>query len=248
MKKILTLSFFLTLATLSQAQFSFDNLKLGIQVSPTISWMNTNDNQIVSDGNRVGLNLGIMGEYFFSENYSFVSGISLISNQGGGLNYNYTGNFLPKSAADRAMTPSATQFDSLAAGTTINYGLQFIEIPFAIRLRTNELFENFKIFAELPVFSVAFTTKGQANIDGPNKVLNDENIASDVSGLNFKWGLGAGAEYSISDNFSLMGGIFYNGTLIDVTKDSGTVIYGTPAEEDSKATIHAITIRIGAIF
>lgn len=248
MKKILTLSFFLTFVFASQAQFDFANLKLGVQVSPTISWMTTNDNQIATDGNRGGLNLGIMGEYFFADNYSFVSGVSLVSNQGGGLNYNYTGNFLPNSAADRALTPTATQFDSLAAGTTINYGVQFIEVPFAIRLRTNELFDNFKIFAELPVFSLAFRTKAVADINGPNKVLEDENVAQDVTGFNFKWGLGAGAEYVISDNLSLMGGVFYNATLIDITQDSGTVIYGTTATEDSKGTINSITIRIAALF
>ena len=63
------------------------------------------------------------------------------------------------------------------------------------------------------------------------------------------WGLGAGLEYSISENLSLVGGIYYNSTLIDVARD-GTIYGGTVAdtEEDSKATTQSITIRIGVVF
>ena len=70
MKKILILFLVTALASQISAQnVDFDKLRLGIQVTPTSSWMNTNDNQIVSNGTKLGLNLGFMAEYYFAENY-----------------------------------------------------------------------------------------------------------------------------------------------------------------------------------
>ena len=249
-KTLITLVFSIAVVAAIQAQkVDMNSLKLGIQASPTFSWMSTNDNQITSNGVNLGLNLGLMAEYYFSENYSLVTGASLMLNQGGGLNYAYDGNFLPKAAEDRAMTTTAgaTQLDSISSGSTIRFKGQYIEIPFSIRLRTNE-FGYFRYYAELPIFALGFRTQGRANISGGSPATTNENITADINPISFKWGLGGGIEYSVSPNLSLIGGLFYTSTLLDVTRDNGTQIFGTTSEEDSKGTIQSLTIRIGAIF
>ncbi len=236
MKKILTFCFFLLFATNIQAQ-DFSNLRLGIQVSPTFSWMSTNSNQITSSGTKLGLNLGFTGEYFFTENYSLVSGVSLLVNQGGGLEYSYAGNFLENTAAEDRPT-SAIDISNIPAESKISYSNQYIEIPVSIRLRTNE-FGYFRYFAEMPVFSLGFRTQSRADISG-TLTSDNENIAGDMNPVSFKWGLGGGVEYSVSQSLSLVGGIYYNSTLIDVIKDS--------TDDDSKATINSLTIKIAALF
>ena len=237
-----------------QAQMDVDRLRFGLQVSPTISWMSSDATEIEGDGSRLGLNLGFMGEYYFANNdqYALVSGVSLLVNQGGGLKYGFSGNFLPEAAAEADGTPNATTFDTIGMGSTVNYGLQFIEIPISLRLKTSEdLVKDFRFYGELPLFAINFRTGARGSIEGsPN--VEDLTISDDVAALNFKWGLGAGVEYnpspSSSSNFRLQGGIYFTQTLIDVTGDSGTAIHGTNNEEDSKGTINAITIRIGALF
>ncbi len=227
----------------------FSNIRLGIQTTPTTTWMSTDDNQIVGKGTALGFNLGFMGEYYFAENYSLATGVSILFNQGGGLTYNYDGNFLPRSAEDRVLTPTAPQFDSISAGATINYHVQYIEIPLSIRLRTNE-FGYLRYFAELAIFTVGVKTKALADIEN-NTFRNDtegENITSDISPVAIKWGLGGGVEYSISPQVSLIGGVFYTGSLLDIVKNSETEIFVSGMEEDSKSNIQSISIRIGVLF
>ena len=251
MKKITTI-LLITMCFIGQSiaqKVDFSNIRLGIQTTPTTTWMSTDDNQIVGNGTELGFNLGFMGEYYFAENYSLVTGASILFNQGGGLTYNYDGSYLPKAAADRLLTPNLTQFDSISTGATITYNMQYIEIPFSIRLRTNE-FGYLRYFAELPIFTVAVKTKALADIKNNTfgGETTDENISSDVNPVTVKWGLGGGVEYSISPNLSLIGGVFYTGSLLDITKNSGTKIFESGLEEDSKANIQSLSIRIGVLF
>ena len=134
-------------------------------------------------------------------------------------------------------------------GSTINYGVQYIEIPFSIRLRTNE-FGYLRYFAELPIFTVAVKTKAVADIMGNTMGNNstDETISSDISPVTLKWGLGGGVEYSISPDLSLIGGVFYTGTLLDVVRNKDTQIFSSGLEETSKASIQSLSIRIGVLF
>lgn len=250
MKNIFIVFLLAVFALSAHAQkVDLSNLRLGIQATPTSTWMDTNDNQITSNGTKLGLNLGLMAEYYFADNYSLATGASILFNQGGGLTYNYDGNFLPRAAADRMLTPTAAQFDSISSGTTINYGIQYIEIPFSLRLRTNE-FGYFRYYAELPMFTVAIKTQALADITGNNAGDNTEgeNITSDVNPVTFKWGLGGGVEYSISPQLSLIGGIFYNASLIDITRNGETKIFSSGLEEDSKANLQSLSIRIGVLF
>lgn len=248
MKKILTFLFILVFSSALLAQSDF---RLGIQATPTTSWMSTNDNLVTSNGSRLGMNLGFMAEYYFADNYSIVSGASILFNQGGGLTYNYAGggNYVPRSAAERRLISNAVQYDSLSMGTTINYGVQYVEIPLSIRLRTNE-FGYLRYFAELPMFSIAIKTKALADIMGNTYGADTEkeNVSTDLNPITLKWGLGGGVEYSISPDLSLIGGVFYNGSLIDIVKNNKSVLFDSGLEEASKANLHSISIRIGVLF
>ena len=46
----------------AKGQETFKNIRFGPEISPQLSWMFTNDNQILSEGNNIGLRLGLMGE------------------------------------------------------------------------------------------------------------------------------------------------------------------------------------------
>ena len=74
MKKIVALAAFLCFtSTISFAQEQMD-IRFGFQLSPSFTWMTANTNRINPSGTNLGIKLGMFGEFYFRENYAFVTG------------------------------------------------------------------------------------------------------------------------------------------------------------------------------
>ena len=242
MKKIaLAICFmsFLVGNAISQGDFRF-----GIQASPSFSWMGTDDNTINSNGTNLGLRLGMVGEYYFAENYAFTGGLNFAFNQGGTLRHDTGGNFWTKSELSN---PDFNNSETaLPDGVNLKYSIQFVEIPIGLKMRTQE-FGYLRYYAELPIFTIGIKTQAVGDITGTDVMTEKENIKSDVNPLNVSWGLGGGIEYTINSSTSLIGGVYYNQGFLDLTTDQGAVKNDGTAE-DSKGTARNITIRIGVLF
>ena len=215
-------------------------LELGFQLSPTISWMTTNDNTITGAGSNVGLKIGLMGEYYFQEDYAITSGFGLIINQGGTLNHSIGGNLFPTSEFR-----DSSLYNIDAGDVTRKF--QMVEIPIGIKLRTNQ-FGYLRYYGEIP-FLLHIKTQARGNFAGTTR----ENITPDTGLLNFSWGIGGGAEYSISDNTAIVAGIYFHNGLFDMTQNRKTQLRDatgalTDEQEDSKAIISGLTFRIGVMF
>lgn len=241
MKKIvLVLSFFSLLTTFGFGQLDFDKeLRLGFQLSPSFSWMATDDNLINGNGTNVGLKLGMISEYYFRENYAIVGGLNFAFNQGGTLRHEQGGNFWSKSE----LSDSALM--ELPDGVNLKYHIQYLEIPFGLKMRTKE-FGYLRYFAEIPVFTLGFKLQARGDVKGTTVDRERENITPDVNLFNLTWGFGGGVQYALSESTALIGGIIYRQGFADVTDDGGFKLDGTP--EDSKGVIKSITIRFGFLF
>jgi len=229
MKKIVALIAFLTL--LMNGIFAQNELRFGFQVSPTFSWMSTDDNTVNKNGTNLGLKLGVISEYYFRENYAFVTGIGFAFNQGGTLLHEKGG---------KIWTRSELPIDSdLPDGTNLKYDLQYVEIPFGLKLRSKEL-GYFRYFAEIPSFSLGFKSQARGSIKGNGLDESNIEIKKEVISLFLSWGFGFGGEYSLSASSSLMFGLFYQRVFTDVTRDV--------AADRSKAVINNITARFALMF
>lgn len=238
--KITLVLVFCLFMSAAKAQFNGE-FRLGIKASPSFTWLKTNDNQIEGNGSSVALDLGLTGEYFFAENYAIATGISVFLGQGGTLNYGIGGNFFPDSEL------SDSSYYNLPAGAEIKYSFDYIEIPISVKLRTNEI-GYLRYFAQIPIFSLGFPIKGRADISGSGITnTEDENILKSVNPFSLTWGLGGGVEYSVSENTTLVGGLFYQNSIIDILENSGTQVTGGD-EEDSKQVLNRLTIKIGILF
>ncbi len=230
MKKIVLLAALIFSLTTMYGQ----ELRLGFQGSPVVSWMGTNDNSITGNGSNVGFKLGLITEYYFQDNYAVTSGLSLVFNQGGTLNYTTGGNFFPNSELS-----DSTYFD-LPNNVDINYKLQVLEVPLGIKLKTNEM-GYFRYYGEIP-FLIHIKTQGRAAFEDTTK----ENVSPDVGLLNVSWGVGGGVEYSISGNTALTAGVYFHNGLLDMTTNKAT--QNTGQAEDAKSVINSLTFRFGILF
>ena len=229
------------------------SLRIGFQTSPFVSWISNNNNLIVRTGGNFGLKLGTTADIYFKDNYSFTTGINLAFHEGGTFRYEVGGNFLPESDLSDEILQTGDK--PLPDGTRITYGLQYVEIPLGLKMRSKEM-GYFRYFVEAPVFTLAFLTRGRGTIETDGAKYERENIYKDLSVLNIFWGLGAGFEYSISENNALTGGLFFQNGLLDFIDDNGHVAIDNPEvippyllqKEDSRATINNLIIRLGIIF
>lgn len=249
MKKLVTLLLIAACASgslFAQSGLSEDGkFRFGVQTSPFFSFMGTNDNQIESDGSNIGFELGLIGELYISDNlnYAITSGLSLTFNQGGTLLYTRPGVIFNDSELNEVT------IDSLAEGTSVNYKLQYLEIPFGFKMRTDEFGAggDIRAFANLPVFTIGIPTQSRGDISGPNAEGSKENISKDIFPLSLSWGLGGGVEYQVTDAVSLVGGVYYQSGLLDVTNNDG--VYTDNGEAiDANNRISRVTIRIGVMF
>lgn len=244
MKKIVAISAFLTFISMAvQAQ----DVRFGFQLSPAFSWMTTNTNKINNSGTNLGLKLGMVGEYYFRENYAVTSGIGFFFNTGGTLLHERRGDFWVNSEVSENCR-QATKNETM---TKLKYNLQYVEIPLGLKMRTRE-FGYLRYFLE-PHLGLGFRTQanGDITVRSGGADCMDINIQEDVNPLNLFWGLNGGIEYSISESTSLVGGAGLQFGFADVSKDDDTVFLedgATMAAEKSKGSIRAFVIRLGVIF
>ncbi len=237
---LIVLSIYL-LNSISAQEFRF-----GFQLSPTFTWLTTDDNSINGNGSNLGLKLGMMGEKYFGggENYAIKFGLGFAFNQGGTLQHDLGGNYWPNSD----LSDPQLNFDrfSLPDGVDLKYKLQYVEIPFGLKLRTDE-FSHIRYYGEFPVLTLGFNTAARGSITGGNINVEKEQISDDVNFFNISWGIGGGIEYSVSESTVLVGGIYYQHGFLDITKDKNARKSDDTAE-NSKGSLRGITLRLGVMF
>lgn len=247
MKKIVVVAAFFSFLYFNA--FGQSDFRFGMQFSPTITWLSSSDNRINGNGTAFGgPKLGMVGERYFQENYALTFGLGLTFNQGGKLKHDFGGDLWPES------TLSNDVYHDLPNGVNLRYSLQYVEIPFGLKMKTQE-FGYIRYYAELPIFTLGILTQAQGAVEGTDMDTDEENIRDDVNLFALSWGVGGGIEYSVGPNTALIGGIYFNSSITDITKNKGLrrqdgdLPDATPTvKEDSKNALQGITIRIGVMF
>lgn len=245
MKKIVVLAAFLCFAsTISMAQEQME-IRFGFQLSPSFSWMNGNTNRINSSGTNLGIKLGMFGEFYFRENYAFVSGIGFHFNSGGTVLHEFGGSYWHD-------TDIVTSENPLSDMVKLKYSIQYVEIPAMLKMRTKE-FGYIRYYIE-PGFLIGIQTQARGNVNDPKigGIDSDEkfDIRKEVNPLNLSWGIGGGIEYSLSENTSLIAGLGLQFGFVDIN-DDGQDEYikdGQTFSENTNEKINAITIKLGIKF
>lgn len=231
-----------------------DNVfRIGFQASPVFSGIRNNNDLIVKNGGNVGLKLGAISDIPWKEHSSFTLGLNFAFHEGGQFLYEVGGNYLPNSDLSDPLLQTGDK--PLPDGVKITYNLQYIEIPAGLKFRTEEK-GNFTYFLEAPVMTFAFLMRGRGDIETEDYIKEQENIKKDLVVPNVFLGLGAGVEYAMSQNNSLIGGLYFQRGLIDFTKNHGNSAVHNPEgfpvyiteQDDSRATVGNWILFLGILF
>lgn len=231
-------------ATAAAQSVDFARFRFGFQLSPSISWMTTDDNGLDGNGTALGLKLGTVAEYNFAENYALVSGIGFHFNTGGTLQSAYGGPFFTESLPEDDPFRGRTD-----PNVRIDYSIQYVEIPLALRLRTRE-FGYLTYTADAPAFGLHLRSNVRGSLSGGGEATEVEDVTAkrEVAPVALSWGFGGGAEYAVSESTRLFGGLRFQRVFTDVTKDGDYYDERRAASDDPRAGINSITLRLGVLF
>jgi hypothetical protein len=170
---------------------------------------------------KFGVRGGLIVDKYFQEHYAISTGLS-IGTQGGSLRY-----------SEETTIRVYNEEDTLPAGTTVDYRLNYITIPLGLKLKTNQI-GYFSYFARLGFTNqINIKAKGTSS-DGS---LDEDDIKKEIFFYNLAYHFGIGLEYAISEDTAILFGINYHNGFIDITKSS-----------DVKVHSRVLAIRLGVIF
>lgn len=238
----------------TNSRIDVNRLRFGIFIAPDVSWMRptaaTDDARnynVSSDGSKIGFSYGLMAEYFFAENYGVVTGLA-VNSTGGKI----IANKIDQSPA--ANTVFKTNFD---------YRLQYLEIPLALKLRTDDI-SGFRFFGQLGAslginigkkadYKVTYSDGTGTNHDtAANKIKLTGDFGM-IAPIMFSMNIGIGAEYPLNNKLKAYLGIFFNnGFTPDATKpekfDGAKLGYGTGSFQDANTRLNNLSLRLGLFF
>ncbi len=180
-------------------------ISFGIHADPLISWFSTDVKEVKNDGARAGFNFGLTFNRYFTPNYSFSTGISLMR-AGGRLVSNDT-TVLELSKSKYTVLP----------GNPVVYKIQYLVFPVGLKLQTNQI-GYLTFFSDLGL-DPKIVIDGKADI--PSLNVTDEKATNELRMFNLSYHVTAGIEYSLGGSTALVFGLNFDNNFLDITKDNG---------------------------
>ncbi len=198
--RIKSLVFSILLLCFTTTSFAQEGFKIGLSASPTFNWLKGDNADVTSQGMKMGVQYGLFIDYGFSENTAFSTGF-MVAYNGGKLRYTDTTEF-----AD------------------YNFNLQFVEVPIAIKLSTNEV-GNLRYYGQIgvvPGFRIRARTNvnfnDSASLENINIIQETATVPLNSKLINVSLQVGAGIEYALGGNALLVAGIFFNNGFMNLSK------------------------------
>jgi len=229
-------------------------IHFGLYIAPDISWMHPTASKsddgkyyVRSDGSKAGYVWGLMLDYYFATNYCFATGFDL-NTSGGKIATTYNPNQVNSGGA------------STVLNTNFNYNLKYLDIPFALKLRSDQLNKDgLKIYGQFGLtLAINVSKKANYTVD-----YNDENGNYQIlQGTNEKltgtlattplmlqMNLGGGIEYPIKPKLHFYTGLFFNNSFLPNTVSPKNYDLGYKGSfTDGYVRLNNIALRLGLFF
>ena len=194
-----------------------------------ICWFGSDNNIIINKGARPGFNFGVSVNRFFGPNYSFSTGINIIST-GGRLLSSDTTIFYLSSAKSLKLV-------KVDPGEAIVYKIQYLSVPLGLKLQTNQI-GYYTFFTDIG-FDPKVVIGGKADI--PSRNIKGENAMEEIRMFNMSYHIMAGLEYGVGGNTAVILGLGFDNNFFDITREKGD----QPAD---KISHKMLSFRLGVNF
>ncbi len=206
------------------------DFRLGFKANPLFSTLKPTSDYNNSNGTKVGFSYGLMFDYFLKDHYAVESELG-ISTLGGNVEY----------------SKSDTTISS-------NIKMNFVEIPIAIKLLTDQINGNMKVFGKFG-FNMAIATKNSATITyKKNGVEYDKDDLKDagkyIQPFNLSLVIGGGVEYKLAKNLDLILGLTYTNGFLNAMKSPSIYRLNTtnPSIKAFDADLNYFALNVGLLF
>ncbi|MBK7885704.1 MAG: PorT family protein [Chitinophagaceae bacterium] len=199
-------------------------IRIGFKLDPGISWLGPKEKFVSKDGSQVSISYGFMADFIIDPNYAIASGLQ-ITHGGGKLRYqNDKGLFENGQSADENL---------------YKVSLQYLEIPLALKLKTNPI-GNLTYWGQFGTYlGVNIGARLDATVDGQPEITK-EKITGHIVPINGGLLLGAGIEYPLNDKTTLSLGLGFQNGFVDVTRNKSW--------NDAKVILNNFSLRAGVYF
>ena len=222
--RLVTILLFLLFAFIPHSMIhAQQRIGFGIHADPAISWFSSDIKEIKNDGTRAGFNFGLTFNRYFTPNYSFSTGISMLN------------------AGGRLVSDSTTVLEfttkPVSPGEPVVYKIQYLAIPIGLKLQTNQI-GYLTFFTDLGL-DPKVVIGGKADI--PSLDISAEKAISDLRMFNLSYHINAGIEYSLGGTTAMVLGLNFDNNFLDITKDNGDQLV-------DKVSHKILSFRIGINF
>jgi hypothetical protein len=180
-------------------------ISIGIHADPVISWFSTDIKKVKNDGSRPGFSFGVTFNKYFTPNYSFSTGVSLV-NAGGRL-----------ISSDTTVMNFPNFNSTVLPGNPVVYKIQYLVFPVGLKLQTNQI-GYITYFSDIGL-DPKIVVKRRADI--PSLGVSDENALNELRMFNLSYHIEGGIEYSVGGSTALVFGLIFDNNFLDITKDNG---------------------------
>jgi len=210
--------------------------KFGFKLAPAISWLSPDSKHYENGGGAFSFAWGFTSDFLLMEHYYVATGFN-VSYFKGKMNYAHS------------VENNSIVYNGQMERT---YNLRYIEVPVAIKMKTNELIDKFKFYGLIGI-NTGFNIRAKADEDfsgssslGTSYKYNESKVDIKEESTIVKASLlvGAGTEYVIDESVSLIIGINFNNGFTNILKGNNT----SYPEIETKAIPYYFELNLGVIF
>ncbi|GAA4001182.1 hypothetical protein GCM10022408_10470 [Hymenobacter fastidiosus] len=181
-------------------------VEIGLKLSPSVTYLRADSpsgSSFQNEKSKLSLGGGLVVDYFFGQNYAFSTGLWL-TGKGGSVSY----------------TDITSPTNATPVTRTQKIGLQYLEVPVSVKLFTNDIATDTKLYFQIGGSAGALIG---GRLDGEKRSTDPANnqeteavkrfILPDAAAL-----VGAGVEYQLGQSTKVFGGLSYHRGLVNIDK------------------------------